>query len=753
VNRFCVFVCMMCLILLCAATCAAEPQAAQTEKETGKEGKKIQDSKTTTETEEAQAALDEILVTATRSEKSLEDAPGDSHIVTKKEIENRNIKTIDEALNMTPGVFNRRGKGLMDSLANISIRGIPGSNRTLILRDGIPMNNGYNADVSWNGATNDVERIEVVEGPFSSLYGGNAMGGVVNVITKMPEKSEFTVKTGYGSSWFRGTAMDDLFRGYLSYGNKLADKFSFFVSYGFQSTNGFPTDLVTASSCPAGTAGCGSISDTKGVQKYILGDKGDNRWWDDSMTVKAAYDFSKETKLTLSYGRTRSEYNRDDPHSWLKNPGGQSVYLPNQYTYLSGNGGSENNIYTATFQTEVGNVKAKLNFGVNDVQKDWYTTPGSTSATLISGGPGKLSYTTAQTYFSDLQFTIPVLTWNVLTLGGSFKLGTSDNKEYGLTSWKDEYSKTDMTYQSRGKDYTYSLFLQDEIRVLNNLTAYAGLRGDFWSTSDGYANQTGSAGYPQSYDSRSASAASPKFALVYKPFDTTTLRTSVGRSFRPPTNYELYRTWTSQYGTVYLSNPDLNPETSTSWDVSAEQKLWKGAKAKVTYFENYIEDMIYRKTLSDTEKAWVNAGGAQTKGIVGEVEQKIYWFRMFANATWLTESKITSNSASPESVGKKITYMPDEIYNGGVEFTYGPFRALLSGMYVSKRYTEEDNSDTVNHVYGAYDPYFLLNAKISYKILKQATVSFAVDNILDNRYFSYYRCPGRSWFAELTMKF
>ena len=735
--------------------------AYATEEQAPQESKETKENTATKAAEEKKAApiapvtkLDEVVVTATRTEKSLENVPGDVHVVTKEQIEKRNIKTIDEALDTTAGVFDRRGKGFMDTQANIAIRGVPAANRSLILIDGIPRNDAYTGSVSWTGPVGSVERLEVVEGPFSSLYGGNAMGGVVNIITKMPEKREVTLTTGYGSSWDRGKSMDDLWKGYLSYGDKIFDKLSFFAAYGYESTNGYATNLVTASSCPAGTTGCTGTTDTTGkIHKYILGNTGDNRWWDDSITAKAAYDFSKVTKLTVSFGRTRSEYNYDTPNTYLKNAAGQPVYLPNQYSFLSGNGGTEINSYAVSFDTEISSAKVKFNFGVNDMNKNWYTTPGSTGATTIGGGPGSLSSTPAQTYYSDLQATFPVFTWNILTLGTAFKFDTAHNRTYNLTSWKDETTQTNMTYEAKGTEDMYSVFLQDEISILNNLTAYLGVRGDYWTTQDGYANQVGAVGYPQSYNSRSDTGVSPKLSFVYKPFDLTTVRTSVGNAFRPPTVYELYRTWTSTTGTTYNSNPALTPETVTTWDFSVEQGLWKGAKVKGTYFENYFKDLIYLRTVSPTQQAYINAGKAETKGVVLEAEQKIYGFRLFANTTLLTESKIVSNSASPASVGKKLTYMPEHMYNAGAEYTYGPVMTSLTGIYVSKRYSTDGNTDTVNNVYGSYDPYFLLNGKITYKIIKEAAISFSVDNILNRKYFSYYTCPGRSWFTELTIKF
>ena len=707
--------------------------------------------------EEKTASLEEIVVTATRTEKEVKDAPGSVSIVTKEDIEKRNIKTIDEALNTTPGVFNRRGKGLMDTLANISLRGIPGANRTLIMKDGMIMNNAYTGDVTWTGMPGDIERIEVVEGPFSSLYGGYAMGGVINIITKMPEKREFVFKSGYGTSWNRGEAMDDLRRTYLSYGDKFNDAFRIFVSYGYQWTSGFPTDLNVQSKQPtAGITGWSYTTDNKGSRRYIIGDKGDNRWWDDSITLKAGYDFSKTTKVLASFERTRYEYNRDDPHSYLRNAAGQTVYAygtVRENSFVSGNGSREMNKYMVTFETEFSAVKAKLNAGLYSEDKNWYTTPNSSDPyALISGGDGKVASTPNKSFFADTQFTFPLFTNNILTVGGSFKHGKADNEEYSLTNWKDENSRTNLTYTAGGKDYTYALFAQDEYAILNNLTAYIGLRQDFWSASGGYANQIGSAGYPKTYESRSASAFSPKLALVYKPFDATTLRTSVGKAFRPPTVYELYRTWLSSTGTTYNGNPDLKPETVTSWDISIEQGAWKGAKVKATYFENYLKNLIYRKTVSDTQKDYINAGKAESKGVVAEIEQKIGWLRLFTNATF-TEAKIKENSASIVSEGKRLTYIPERMFNAGAEFEKRPFLASVTGNYVSKIYRNDDNSDVVNGVWTSQDPYFLLNAKVGYKVTKFATLSFSVDNILNREYFAYYKCPGRSWFTELTLRF
>jgi len=145
--------------------------------------------------------LEDVVVTASRVETPVEFAPASVNVVTKERIELKGSKTIDEALNDLPGVFIKRGKGLMEVMFSLTLRGIPEQKRTLVLMDGIVLNDPSAGSVRIGGYyPEDLEKIEVVKGPFSSLYGGYAMGGVVQFITKMPEKREFTFKTEYGSS-------------------------------------------------------------------------------------------------------------------------------------------------------------------------------------------------------------------------------------------------------------------------------------------------------------------------------------------------------------------------------------------------------------------------------------------------------------------------------------------------------------------------------------------------------------------------
>ena len=713
--------------------------------------------------EKEEAKLEEIVVTATRTETSVESAPASVSVVTKEKIELKAPKTIDQALNDISGVFVKRGKGLMDTISFITLRGIPDQKRTLILMDGVVLNNPYAGSVTMGGYyPEDLERVEVVKGPFSSLYGGYAMGGVVQFITKMPEKREFTLKTGYGSSWERGEAMDDLRRFYISYGDKLWDKLSIFLSYGRQDTNGYPTDFnVQTTRPPAGITGYEVTSTRDGRVAYLIGDKGDNRWWDDGITIKAQYEFTKDTKLRLSFMRNRYEYNYDDPHTYLRNATtGAPVWSygsVRENTFLPGGGGRTQNTYALNFETKLfKDLSMKINLSYFDTESWYVTTLSEATRSGCGTNPtlcGYVSNTPANAYMADIQFSLPIFNNQILTFGGSFRRDYADAKEKYLRNWKDEDSTTTLKYESKGKARTYALFVQDKIMLLNNLTAYIGFRQDFWKTYDGYANDVGKAGYPKEYPSKSASSFSPKFALVYKPFETTTLRGSIGKAFRSPTVYELYRTWTTSRGITYAGNPQLDPETVVSWDIGVEQKLWKGAKVSLTYFENYLKDLIYRKTVTSTYLEWVNVGKAESRGVEFEIEQRFEkWLRLFGNFTY-TDSEIKENQANPKTVGYRLIKTPLWRANIGAEFEKSGFSAMVVGRYVGKWFNNDDNSDYVNNVFGSYDPYFVVDGKIAYQITKFAKLSFSVDNIFDRKYYQHFKAPGRQWFTELTLKF
>ncbi len=139
---------------------------------------------------------EQVVVTASKRPQSLQEVPVSMSILDAKEIERRNSLVLDEALRYVPGV-NMTG-------TQVNVRGSSGysrgaGSRVLMLVDGIPFIAGDTGELNFEAIPmGQVDRIEVVKGASSALYGSNALGGVINVITKpIPEQSETIIRT-YG---------------------------------------------------------------------------------------------------------------------------------------------------------------------------------------------------------------------------------------------------------------------------------------------------------------------------------------------------------------------------------------------------------------------------------------------------------------------------------------------------------------------------------------------------------------------------
>ncbi|PIP16033.1 MAG: hypothetical protein COX46_04495 [bacterium (Candidatus Ratteibacteria) CG23_combo_of_CG06-09_8_20_14_all_48_7] len=151
------------------------------------------------EKEEEVTALEEIVVTATRTPQSAEEVPVSVTVVTRSEIEDSKAQNVGEVLDTLPGV-QMRAYGSMGSQSSLSIRG-SSTEQILILLDGRPLNLGSLGSYDLSLIPIEmVERIEVLRGPASALYGANALGGVINIITRnIPKEPFFTSNLQYGS--------------------------------------------------------------------------------------------------------------------------------------------------------------------------------------------------------------------------------------------------------------------------------------------------------------------------------------------------------------------------------------------------------------------------------------------------------------------------------------------------------------------------------------------------------------------------
>jgi vitamin B12 transporter len=173
-----------------------------------------------------------VFLSLTRTQAALDELPAQRTVVTRADLERSGAKNLADALESVPGaVFNRTGT--VGSLASLRLRGVPTSNQVLILIDDQPLSGVavQNVDLSQIPVGN-IERIEVVRGGASVLYGANAIGGVVNVITRRPAPGP--VKTRLTTEW--GSFFTQTYRGEIG---KATDRQSVYVSAGRDLSEGF----------------------------------------------------------------------------------------------------------------------------------------------------------------------------------------------------------------------------------------------------------------------------------------------------------------------------------------------------------------------------------------------------------------------------------------------------------------------------------------------------------------------------------
>lgn len=727
----------------------------------------------------ADATLPSMVVSATRTEIDVKDSPSAVSVITGEEIEQMTVFTLDEALKNTVGVFDRRTKGFMDTTPYLVMRGLTQSKKNLVLVDGIVQNDSYNADVNWTMIdTENVERVEVLRGPFSSLYGGNAMGGVVSVFTKMPEKSGMSFKLGQGGS-LDSVAPEDFRDLSVSGTLKATDTLALGLNYRKRATDGYPTQAATraaATAMPSDVTGWETYTNTTGVLTNKLGDSGDNFYNDSNVSFKLQFAPSDVTRLNLTHSRSNSEYGYDTPNTLLTSTG--TVAFPTYGTtctapctgtaiplgtFLNGQAGARGGSWDQentglSFRTAWNDITAKVALGHIDGSKQTVivgTNATTNPLTLISGA-GTISPATDATKDTlDVQFDVPLHDSHLLTVGVGSTRGDIDTERYNLSDWTDDNSKTAKTFEVSGSDATRALYVQDAYSINNSLTAYIGARQDWWEAKDGraiaYNATTGAVTSDTSYEEQDASALSPKLSLVFRPTQATTYRTSIGKAFRAPTAFELFQTSVSAT-TVFQNNPDLEPEIVRSWEVGVDHTFENGINLVATYYMSTATDLIQTQTdttVTPNTSTNVNVGEADIDGLELEIGGKLpYGFAWSANYT-LTDTEVTENPDNPDAVGKQLTQVPKNMYNLGLDWRHDAWYVSANNRHVSKRYNQATNIDTIEGVPGGYDPYTLTDVKATFKMSDKHSASFGVNNVFDKEYFDFYQGAGRFWFAEL----
>jgi vitamin B12 transporter len=192
--KYSLFILMFALIVFLPCINYAENSINQEEKKLS--DKEIKEEK---ESSEFGEDVEQIIVTATRTETPISQLPDSVTVITAKQIAQQKATTVFEALRSVPGL-NIRKSGGIGRLTNVTIRG-SGTNQVLVMIDGVQVNSPTTGSFDFSNLTTDnLERIEVVRGPQSTLYGSDAMGGLINIVTKKGKgKPKFGIRSEFGA--------------------------------------------------------------------------------------------------------------------------------------------------------------------------------------------------------------------------------------------------------------------------------------------------------------------------------------------------------------------------------------------------------------------------------------------------------------------------------------------------------------------------------------------------------------------------
>jgi outer membrane receptor protein involved in Fe transport len=154
--------------------------------------------------EPAGSVADQVTVTATRTERRLADTAASVVVLSSEELESTAAGTIDDALRQVPGfsLFRRSGSRFANpTTQGVSLRGLgaSGASRALVLADGIPLNDPFGGWIYWARVPRvSLDRIEVLRGAGSDLYGSAALGGVIQILRREPSQPAVAVEAAYG---------------------------------------------------------------------------------------------------------------------------------------------------------------------------------------------------------------------------------------------------------------------------------------------------------------------------------------------------------------------------------------------------------------------------------------------------------------------------------------------------------------------------------------------------------------------------
>ena len=646
----------------------------------------------------------DVVVTATRTEEEVKAVPNTVEVITQEDIQKLGATDVYSALSLASNV-NLRKAGMVGH--NVMIRGMD-TNHTLILIDGkraagedtSETQNVYALD---RMSISNIDRIEIVRGPASVMYGSDAMGGVINIITKKSEKPSTTVGVSTGT-----------------------DSVNNYYHFDFGKNGNFSGTFDARFSKIRKNVGEGSSNSNfyGPVQDFNFAgnwDLGNNKNLDLTLGyynehTKADYENTKTSSGMFWTNKDKKEwydFRRFDYSLGYSGTTDNSNYMIRTY-YSRLN--KENNLYNNRpgFPGPMENILGKL-YPKYDWDKSTY---------ILWGIEGRDSIQINDNHLLTAGFDYNKNSVEGTRMGGD---NTHDVTQSGNgSSVTKHYGEKDID--------TWAVYVQDEWMPNEKWLVIPAVRYDNHSEFGGEFT--------------------PKIGATYFINDNSRIKANVGKGFKAPTVSELYMYMHRAMGVATVDvygNPDLKPEETTSWDLSYEAEFGKDNNSwtKLTYFYNDVKNLIDTEDITTEEESnlglsknrYINVDRAKIKGIEFELGHKLSdkWTAKLVN-NWLDAEDgdgVRLNNRAKNTTSLQLSYDDND--------PYGYSAVLWSDWNNKYRYT---TSTTGSRDYTYNTTNFVINKKLG----EGSRIYAGVDNIFDKK-ISTINLDGRIWRAGAEWTF
>lgn len=377
------------------------------------------------QTDTLKTTLNEVVVTATKTETPYYTLASSVSILSSKDILSKQYSTVVDLLREMPGlsIVQQGGPG---RIANVMMRGT-NSNHTLVILDGAELNDASSPNNAFDFYaldTYDIDRIEIVRGPQSTLYGSDAVAGVINILTKNGTSVPTYSFIGEGGS-------NGFYRANLSASGKYG-----LVDYYFSAIRN----------------GSGGVSASS--SKYGNNEK--DGFVNNGATAKIGFDFSEYGKLKLMYKFTKLDSDLDQNEKFGDDP---------NFTYKT-----EEQIFNASYILNSFNGAWEKIFRGSFIKRSAHALDEFDALHPITFSD---SYNKAQRVKLDWQNNLRVIDNNLITVGIETENEIANTSYYSEGMWG-PYESVFPKQSIR----TASVYLQDQINIANSFFASAGLRYD-----------------------------------------------------------------------------------------------------------------------------------------------------------------------------------------------------------------------------------------------------------------------------------